>query len=372
MSNNKLKINKLSIIIPAYNEEPTINLILDEISGVDLGTIEKEIIVINDASKDGTLDKLYKLQSKYNLTIINQEINQGKGAALKKGILHSSGDIVIIQDADMEYDPYEYVKLLYPIQRGSADVVYGSRFVGGEPHRSHYYINKLANNFLTNFSNLMTGLNLTDMETCYKMFKGDLIREIAKDLESKRFGFEPEITARISKIKGIRVYEVGISYYGRSKEEGKKIGLKDGIKAVWEIIKYSNSESTFNQFLKFVLVGGSAFIFNWMIAELLKAKLPPVIFEFKSYFFAIVIAYLVTGFYNYLLNKKFTFQYTKNDGDVFRFWIIFIIGIVVALFISYLWNDIFKMNPFLTTPIAAIVSTIWNFIGHKLFTFKKR
>jgi glycosyltransferase involved in cell wall biosynthesis len=233
------KTKKISVIIPCYNEKNTIDKILDEVMSVDLGTTEKEIIIVDDGSKDGTRDILKKLAAKNKkIKLIFQEVNQGKGAALKRGILESTGDVVVIQDADLEYDPQEYVRLLYPIERGHADVVYGSRFIGGEPHRIIYYRNQVANKFLTGLSNMFTGLNLTDMETCYKMFRGDLVRRLAKDLKAKRFGFEPEITARVAKSKA-PVYEIGISYYGRSKEEGKKIGLRDGIKAIWEIIRFN-------------------------------------------------------------------------------------------------------------------------------------
>jgi glycosyltransferase involved in cell wall biosynthesis len=204
-----------------------------------LGKTEKEIIIIDDGSKDGTRKILTKLATKdKRIQLIFQKINQGKGAALKKGLLASTGDAAIIQDADLEYDPEEYKRLLYPIERGQADVVYGSRFIGGEPHRIIYYRNQVANKFLTGLSNIFTGLNLTDMETCYKMLRGDLARELAKDLKAKRFGFEPEITARVAKSKAA-VYEIGISYYGRSKEEGKKIGMKDGLKAIYEIIYFN-------------------------------------------------------------------------------------------------------------------------------------
>ncbi len=233
------KTKKLSIIMPCYNEKDTIVAILDEVMAVNLGTTKKEIIIIDDGSKDGTRDILKKLADKNkSLQLIFQEKNQGKGAALKRGILASSGDVLVIQDADLEYDPEEYKRLLYPIERGHADVVYGSRFIGGEPHRIIYYRNQVANKFLTGMSNLFTGLNLTDMETCYKMMKGDLARRLAEDLKAQRFGFEPEITARIAKSKAA-VYEIGISYYGRSKEEGKKIGMKDGLKAIWEIIRFN-------------------------------------------------------------------------------------------------------------------------------------
>jgi glycosyltransferase involved in cell wall biosynthesis len=234
-----VKTKKLSIIIPCYNEKDTIQKIITEVVSVDLGSTIKEIVIVDDGSKDGTRDILKKLSEKHpEMKLVFQKVNQGKGAALKRGILESSGDVVVIQDADLEYDPQEYKRLLYPIERGHADVVYGSRFIGGEPHRIIYYRNQVANKFLTMMSNMFTGLNLTDMETCYKMFRGDLARELAANLKAQRFGFEPEITAKVARSKA-RVYEIGISYYGRSKEEGKKIGVMDGIKAIGEIIRYN-------------------------------------------------------------------------------------------------------------------------------------
>lgn len=233
------KAVRLSIVIPCYNEKNTINQILAEIAEVDLGKTKKEILIVDDGSKDGTREILKNLAQKdKSIKLLFQKTNQGKGAALKRGLLASTGDVVVVQDADLEYDPQDYKRLLYPIERGHADVVYGSRFIGGEPHRIIYLRNKIANKFLTFLSNALTGLNLTDMETCYKMMRGDLVRELAKDLKAQRFGFESEITARIAK-HGARVYEIGISYYGRSKEEGKKIGLRDGIKNIWEIFYYN-------------------------------------------------------------------------------------------------------------------------------------
>jgi glycosyltransferase involved in cell wall biosynthesis len=235
------KTKKLSIVMPCYNEQRTVDKIIAEVLAVDLGSTQKELVIVDDGSKDGTRKILRKLADKHKeIKLIFQEVNQGKGAALKRGILESTGDVVVIQDADLEYDPTEYSRLLYPIERGHADVVYGSRFIGGEPHRIIYYRNQIANKVLTMLSNIFTGLNLTDMETCYKMFAGDHIRSIGQNLRAQRFGFEPEVTAHVAK-RNLRVYEIGISYYGRSKEEGKKIGLRDGIKALWEIVYFNTT-----------------------------------------------------------------------------------------------------------------------------------
>ncbi|MEZ5046111.1 MAG: glycosyltransferase family 2 protein [Chitinophagaceae bacterium] len=231
---------KLSIVIPAYNEGRTIHFILDKIKNVVLpNDIEKEVIIINDCSKDNTEEAIHAYQSSntnFPIHYFKHEVNQGKGAAIRTGIHKASGDWVIIQDADLEYDPEEYVILLKPFILGVADVVYGSRFLGGKPHRILFFWHSIGNHFLTRLSNMFTNLNLTDMETCYKMFKREIIQGIA--IKENRFGFEPEITAKISQIKQIRIYEVGISYYGRTYEEGKKIGWKDGFRAIYCILKY--------------------------------------------------------------------------------------------------------------------------------------
>ena len=236
-----MNIKKLSIVIPAYNEGRTIHLILNKIKVVKLiNQIDKEIIIINDCSKDNTEQAIQAYISEnpdLNIQYHKHEVNRGKGAALHTGIQKSSGDFLVIQDADLEYDPAEFNLLLKPVLDGFADVVYGSRFIGGNPHRILFFWHTIGNKFLTFLSNVFTNLNLTDMETCYKMFRTDIIQKI--DLRENRFGFEPEVTAKIARVPNIRIYEIGISYYGRTYAEGKKIGWRDGFRAIYCILKYN-------------------------------------------------------------------------------------------------------------------------------------
>ncbi len=254
-------VHKLSIIIPAYNEGRTIHLILNKIKAVELcQNIEKEIIIVNDCSTDNTavaVNDYMTANPQLDIQFFEHEKNAGKGAALHTGIGQATGQYLIIQDADLEYDPEEYNILLKPVLNGMADVVYGSRFMGGKPHRILFFWHSIGNKLLTFLSNMNTNLNLTDMETCYKLFRTDMIQGL--DLVEKRFGFEPEVTAKIAKVPDVRIYEVGISYYGRTYEEGKKIGWKDGVRAIYCIVKFNPAKTLFNMFYVgfwiFLLIG---------------------------------------------------------------------------------------------------------------------
>jgi glycosyltransferase involved in cell wall biosynthesis len=231
----------LSIIIPVFNEEKTVELLLNRVADVELkNNLQKELVIVNDCSNDNTksvVEQYISANPQLQIRLYNHEINMGKGAALHTGIKEATGEYIIIQDADLEYDPNDFNQLIEPVIRGAADVVFGSRFMGSKPHRVLLFYHYMANRFLTFLSNMFTNLNLTDMETCYKLFDAGMLKSLR--LNEKRFGFEPEVTAKISRIKKVRIYEVGISYYGRTYDEGKKINWKDGLKAIWCIFRYN-------------------------------------------------------------------------------------------------------------------------------------
>ncbi|MBI2729391.1 MAG: glycosyltransferase family 2 protein [Sphingobacteriales bacterium] len=232
---------KLSVIIPVYNEAATVELLLDRVANVVLkNNIEKELVIVNDCSNDNTrevIEQYIKARPAIQISLYNHEINKGKGAALHTGIKEATGEYIIVQDADLEYDPEDFNQLIEPVLKRAADVVFGSRFMGSKPHRVLLFYHYMANRLLTFLSNLFTNLNLTDMETCYKLFDARMLKSLT--LKEKRFGFEPEVTAKISRIRKVRIYEVGISYYGRTYAEGKKINWKDGVKAIWCILRYN-------------------------------------------------------------------------------------------------------------------------------------
>jgi len=233
-------ISRLSVIIPAYNEEKTILQILEKVCQVKLGALQLEIIIIDDCSKDKTValvEEFIREHRDLTVQLIRQDKNMGKGAALHRGIAEATGEFLVIQDADLEYDPNEYTDLLEPVFKDNADAVYGSRFMGSNPHRILFFWHTIGNRFLTFLSNMFTNLNLSDMETCYKLMRREMVQNL--NLKEKRFGFEPEVTAKVSRVPGVKIYEVGISYFGRTYEDGKKINWKDGVKAIYCIFKYN-------------------------------------------------------------------------------------------------------------------------------------
>ncbi len=364
---------KVSIVIPVYNEIHTLSIILEKVEKAPLLTgLEREIIVVNDCSNDGTTELLLTL-SKEGRHIFHHDVNKGKGAALRTGYKHCSGDIVIIQDADLEYDPEEYPKLLKPIVDGSADVVYGSRFMGGEPHRILYFWHSVGNKLLTLASNMFSDLNLTDMETCYKVFRKEIIQQI--DFKEERFGIEPEVTAKVAELarnENISIYEVGISYYGRTYSEGKKIGLIDAFCAGWCIWKYNFSTAA--KVIKYLSHGMIVGITQLMVLFLLSKD-----FSFTTLFDLNVINLLsvetsiIVGFF---LHSTLTWnvKFSSVREEILRAFIYHLVtgaSFVTGLMCFYALN-LLGVPLTITLMICVILTILINYVGYDKIVFRDR
>ncbi len=364
---------KISIVIPVYNEANTFMEILKQVKKAPLPPrCQREIIIVDDCSTDGTRDLLKRIKNK-EIRIIYHKTNQGKGASLKTGFTHCTGDIVIIQDADLEYDPNEYPKILKPILDGKADVVYGSRFAGGESHRVLYFWHYMANKVLTFFSNMLSDLNLTDMETCYKVFKSRIIKKI--NIEEKRFGIEPEITAKIAHLarkENIAIYETGISYSGRTYEEGKKIGFKDALKAFWCILKYNTSRLA--MFIKYVsngiMVAISQFATIIVLVELL--NFTSKIEQNIAYAISIEASIIVGFFLHAFITWRYKFKVFKDFiTKILLFHGMTIISFIIRqiLFFVLLESGFdYKLNTLIGIGVAFII----NFISYSNIVFKEK
>jgi glycosyltransferase involved in cell wall biosynthesis len=355
--------HKLSVIIPCYNEEPTLEKCVKRVLAIQDASLHLEIIIVDDASTDGSLDIARRLAASHpEIRVLHHEHNRGKGAALRSGFQSATGAFVAVQDADLEYDPQDLKRLLVPLNDGIADVVFGSRFLSHGAHRVLYFWHYLGNAFLTFLSNMFTDLNLTDMETCYKVFRREIIQNIT--LKEDRFGIEPELTAKVAQMR-LRIYEMGISYYGRTYEEGKKIGVKDGFRALYCIFHYNAHRAPLPlQFMIYVLIGGFCALVNIALFLLMYYSNMPVIS-------AAPIAYVSAAALNYFLCIHFLFRHRArwtSVGEVLIYLLVVaILGLVDLLMTQVLlaatWQPVFARS------IAALMGLVFNFLGRKYLVF---
>ena len=357
---------KLSIVIPCYNEEKTLEACIDRVVAIADATLNLEIIIVDDCSKDRSREVASRLADRVSgLVLLKHNVNQGKGAALRTGFARATGDFVAVQDADLEYNPMELKKLLGPLRSGEADVVLGSRFMSSEVRRVLYFWHSLGNKFLTLLSNMLTDLNLSDMETCYKVFRRDVIQSIA--IEENRFGFEPEVVAKIAH-KRLRIYEMGISYHGRTYAEGKKIGMRDGWRALYCILKYNLPNVPIPiQFVFYTLIGAIAAIINLIcFMALLRSgmDLTP----------ATLIAFFVAAWANYLLSIKFLFRHKARWGTWSE--IVVYLGVVVAIAVlDVVCTRVLieaGMGPALAKIIATALGLVFNYAGRRFIVFPEK
>ena len=357
---------KFSIIIPCYNEERTLEKCVEKVVAIEDDQISLEIIIVNDASVDNSLVVAKRLETQYpQIVAVSQERNQGKGAAVRRGIEIATGEFLAIQDADLEYNPRDLRRLLEPLLEGEADVVFGSRFLTTKYHRVLYFWHSLGNRFLTFLSNMFTDLNLSDMETCYKVFRTELIKQI--ELKENHFGFEPEIVAKVSQ-KRCRIFEMGVSYRGRTYEEGKKIGMKDGLRALYCIFHYNAPKAPLPiQFLIYVFIGGLAAVVNlFLFLTFMHLSVSTTI--------AIIAAYFIAALVNYLLCVSLLFRHKAKWNPVKEALMFFSVVAIIGVFdlVTTKTFLVVGMIPSLSKLLASAFGMILNFLGRKYIVFPEK